>query len=172
MGLRVDADRTRSDIRDMFYKWGIDNFSISREQEEYVGGRIKRGEGVTVSYFKKGQWQRVFCNHSDYSENLRSIFLFLDRVRIAEKSGIAYQGLSSTKDIVASTYQNTGTDEKEALDDAYDVVGVKREDPDDLVDSIYKRKAQFFHPDKGGTNEQFSRLDAAYKLIMKSRGKG
>jgi hypothetical protein len=171
MGIRVDAQRTRIDLRDMFSKWGIENYSINREQEEYISGHIKRGDGVTVSYFKKGQWQRVFCNHSDFTENLRSIYHFLDRVRIAEKTGIAYQGLSSTKDIVTTVNQNTSTDELEALEDAYDVVGVKKEDPDELVDSIYKRKAQFFHPDKGGSNEQFRRLDTAYKLIMKSRGK-
>lgn len=47
----VDSNRTKTDLRHMFDIWGIEVFSIQREQEEFVGGRMKRGEGVTVQYF-------------------------------------------------------------------------------------------------------------------------
>lgn len=170
MGQRVDANRTRNDIRQMFFRWGIENFSIAREQEEFVSGRFKRGEGVTVSYFRKDEWQSVFCSRSIYSENLRSIFLFLDRIRIAEKQGVAYQGLSSTKDIVPTTNQNTKTEEQETLEDAYDVLGVSKDDPDELVRKVYNQKVQFYHPDHGGDQEKFKRITKALETIMKARG--
>jgi DnaJ-domain-containing protein 1 len=156
----------------MFDLWGIEQFSILREQEEYASGTLKRGNGVTVSYFRKGQWQSVFCNRSDYSENMRSIFLFLDRVRIAEKVGIAYQGLSSTKDIVTTFSQNTKTEDQENLEDAYDVLGVSKDDPDELIKKVYNQKVQFYHPDHGGDQEKFKRITRALDIIMKSRGNG
>lgn len=170
MGTRVDANRTRNDLRHMFDLWGIDQFSIMREQEEYVSGGMKRGNGVTVTYLRKGEWQTVFCNHSDYGDNMRSIFLFLDRVRIAEKSGISYQGLSSTKDLVRSS-SNAKLETEETLDDAYDVVGVKKDDPTDLIKKVYGDKIKYYHPDVAGGNESKSkRINAAYETIMKSRG--
>lgn len=171
MNSKVDANRTRNDIRHSFDMWGIEQFSIQREEEEFVGGRIKKGNGVTVRYLRKGSWQTVFCNKSaDYAENMRSIFLFLDRLRIAEKSGVSYQGLSSTKDLVKSTDNNAPTDEQESLEDAYDVVGVRKTDPIDLIKKIYIQKTQFYHPDHGGNEDDFKRITRAYETIMKARG--
>jgi len=169
MGRPVDANRTRNNLRHMFDLWDIQQFSIMREQEEYVSGGMKRGNGVTVSYFRKGEWQTVFCNLSDYGRNMRSIFLFLDRVRIAEKSGISYQGLSSTTDLVRSS-ANTRPAEQELLEDAYDVLGVSRDDPLELIKKIYTQKVNFYHPDKGGDPEKFKRLTRAYETITKARG--
>ncbi len=171
MARTVDANRTKTDLRHMFDLWGIDVFSIQREQEEFVGGRMKRGEGVTVQYLRKGEMQTVFCNHSDYGTNVRSIFLFLDRVRIAEKSGISYQGLSSTKDLVKSTAANAKSEEQETLEDAYDVLGVEESYTTEQVKSSYKLKANFFHPDKPGANaDKFKRIQRAYEAIMAHRG--
>ena len=169
MSLRVDATRTRSDIRQMFDKWGIEQFSILREQEEYRSGVLKRGNGVTVSFFRKGAWQHIFCNKSDYDQNIRSVFFFLDRIRIAEKAGISYQGLSSTKDIVTSTTYEPQKEEREILEDAYDVLGVSQDDPDDLIKKVYNQKVQFYHPDHGGDPEKFKRITNAFETIMSSR---
>ncbi|MDP2729146.1 MAG: DnaJ domain-containing protein [Dehalococcoidales bacterium] len=169
MGPRVDANRTRNDLRHMFDLWGIDQFSIIREQEEYVSGGVKRGNGVTVTYFRKGEWQTVFCNLSDFATNMRSIFLFMDRVRISEKSGIFYQGLSSTKDLVKSSF-DTKPAAEETLEDAYDVLGVSRDDPTELIKKVYVQKVKFYHPDKGGDPEKFKRITKAYEAIMADRG--
>jgi len=172
MGNSVDANRTRNDLRNMFSQWKVADYSIQREQEEYVGGWLKRGEGVTVQYLRKGEMQTVFCNHyEDYAKNIRSIFLFMDRVRIAEKSGISYQGLSSTKDLVKSTATDTKSEEQEGIDDAYDVLGVKADDTTEMVKKAYTMKVNFYHPDRpGGNDEKFKRVTRAYETIMKSRG--
>jgi len=168
MGRPVDANRTRGDLRHMFDLWDIEQFSIMRELEEYVSGGMKRGNGVTVSYFRKGEWQTVFCNLSDYARNMRSIFLFLDRVRIAEKSGISYQGLSSTTDLVRSSAHNRPA-EQETLEDAYDVLGVSKDDPIELIKKVYVQKVSFYHPDHGGDENKFKRVTQAYEAIMKAR---
>lgn len=171
MSKLIDANRTRNDLRHMFGIWGIEQFSIMREQEEYVSGGMKRGNGVTITYFRKGEWQTVFCNHSDYSQNMRSIFFFLDMVRIAEKTGISYQGLSSVKGLVKSDSTQSKSEAEESLEDAYDVLGVSSDDTTDLIKKVYQSKIQFYHPDKlGGDEVKFKRITKAFELIMKSRG--
>ncbi len=167
--MKVDANQTRNDLRHMFDIWRIEQFSIMREQEEYVSGGMKRGNGITVSYFRKGEWQTVFCNHSDYAANMRSIFFFLDRVRIAEKTGVSYQGLSSTKDLVKST-SNGKPEAEETLEDAYDVLGVSKDDQTELIKKVYQQKVNFYHPDHGGDVNKFKRITQAYETIMKIRG--
>lgn len=156
----------------MFDLWGIEQFSILREQEEFVSGGMRRGNGVTVSYLRKGAWQSVFCNHGDYQDNMRQVFLFLDRVRIAEKSGIAYQGLSSTKDLVSTgpAQGNGNSESKENFEDACDVLGVEPGASWDEVDRVYKVKVQFAHPDKGGDPEKFKRIQRAYEYIKQVKG--
>lgn len=168
--MRVDATRTRSDIRAMFLKWGVDQYTILRDQEEYKSGSIKRGEGVHVSYFRRGVWQQVYCDHSIFSDNLRSIFTFLDRVRIAEKVGIAYQGLSSTKDLVQTEQAGKTTGSEEDIEDAYDVLGVLPTDTDEVFKKVYNIKAMSYHPDKGGNTDDFKRLQRAYEIICEARG--
>lgn len=170
MGRTVDATRTRSDIRVMFQKWGVDQYTILRDQEEYKSGAIKRGDGVTVSYLRRGVWQRVYCDHSDFGDNIRSIYTFVDRIRIAEKVGIAYQGLSSTKDLVQTDQTGKTTGEQEDLEDAYDVLGVLPTDTEEVFKKVYGIKAMSYHPDKGGNEDDFKRLQRAYEIICKARG--
>ena len=52
-GKRLDANQTRNDIRHMFDQWDIQQFSIIREQEEYLNGVVKRGQGATVTYLRQ-----------------------------------------------------------------------------------------------------------------------
>jgi hypothetical protein len=168
---KVKAADTRDDIRHMFDLWSIDQFSIVREQEEFAGGKVLKGQGASVSYLRKDGWQTVSCTSAPtYDENLRSIFFFLDRIRIAEKAGVAYQGLSSAKDLVKTT-ADPKAQEAEDLEEAYDILGVKPTDSTDLVERVYKAKAQSFHPDAvGGDADKMKRLNAAHDLVMKQRG--
>ena len=65
------------------------------------------------------------------------------------------------------TQQSKAADE---LADAYDVLGVLSDDPMEMIESIYTRKAMFYHPDKGGNGEKFKRIAAAIEIIRKARG--
>lgn len=168
-GFPVGAEDTKKDMRDLFRKWGIDQWSIDREREEYTSGVIKRGDGVTVRYLRKTGWQTVYCNRRDYSENLRAIYLFLDRIRIGEKEGVAYQSLSSTKDLV-KTAVDTKAEEAENLEDAYDVLGVEPTDTIETIERVYRAKAQSYHPDTAtGDQPKMKRLNQAHDLILRSR---
>ena len=166
----VDVDRTRRDIRHQFAMWDIDpsEFEILWEEERDGGGRVLRRPGARVRYMRNGQWQEVACyGFPNRAENLRQCFLLLERLRIAEQHGVQYQGLTFTKDIATTSPEGS---RKEGLLDAYDILGVSPDDPVELIKDVFRRKSMYYHPDKGGTDEKFKRLDAAYKLIMQTRG--
>lgn len=165
MGKIVDVDITRSDIRDMFRKWNFDRSETEILWDESKDGR--RLPGAIVRYFRNNTWQEVSCRvFPTRAQNLRQIFLFLDRVRIAEDNGVSYTGLAGGKEIVPTSGE---PGRKEELLDAYDILGASPDDPIELIKDVYKRKANFYHPDRGGNPEKFKKLTAAYELICKSR---
>jgi len=165
-GKTVDTDVTRAAMRDMFRKWGIDRSETEILWEETKDGR--RLPGAVVRYMRNGKWQEVSCRaFPARAQNLRQVFLFLDRVRIAEGNGIVYTGLSGSKDLTAPDTEAT---RKESLLDAYDILGAAPDDPVELVKELYRKKSTYYHPDHGGDPEKFKRLTRAYELIMQSRG--
>jgi len=165
----VDIEQTRREIRHTFTLWDIDpsEFEIVWE-EDRTSGRIIRRPGATVRYLRNGQWQEITClAFPTRSQNLRQIFLLLDRLRKAEQQGVQYSGLTFTKDLVATSGESA---RKEDLLDAYDILGVSPDDPVKLVKDVYRQKVTYYHPDKGGSAEKFKRLTKAYEAVMESRG--
>lgn len=170
---RVDIERTREELRTNFALWDIDpsEFEIFYDEIKVEGGGIIRKPGANVRFLRQRKWQSISCSgFATRALNLRQCLLLIERLRIAEKHGVRYEGLSFTKEIVTSA----GTSERDRNQDileAYDFLGVKVDDPLELVEDVYRKKAQFYHPDKqGGSAEKFKRLTAAYELIKKSRG--
>jgi len=165
----VPIDQTRRDIRDTFRKWDIDpsEFEILYE-EDREGRQVIRRPGAIVRYMRNSTWQTVACyGFPTRSENLRQCFLLMDRLRIAEQHGIQYQGLTYSTDLAAVDRESA---KKEGLLDAYDILGVGPDDPLELLKDVYRKKSNYYHPDKGGDPEKFKKLTNAYNLIMKSRG--
>ena len=165
----VEVDQTRREIRHTFSLWDIDpsEFEIIWE-EDRTSGRILRRPGAKVRYMRNGQWQEVACyGFQRRPENLRQCFLLLERLRIAEQHGVQYQGLTFTKDIATTTGESS---RKEHLMDAYDILGVSPDDPIELIKDVFRRKSMYYHPDKGGTEDKFKRLNKAYELVLSNRG--
>jgi hypothetical protein len=173
MGKQVSIDQTRHEIREMFYKWGIDpsEWEITYQEEQLTTGVRRRLPGATIRYMRGGKWQTVSCfSKWDRNTNLRQLYLFLDRIRMGEKVGIQYQGLSYTKEVATTANGNGERERKEELLDAYDFLGASPDDPVDLIKDLYRKKSTYYHPDKaGGNGEKFKKLTASYELIMKSR---
>ena len=51
----------------------------------------------------------------------------------------------------------------------YGVLGVKPTDSDKVIDAIYKARAGLAHPDKGGDEEDFKKINQAYEKIKEIR---
>ncbi len=157
---RVTTEQTMRDLRSMFEKWEVDMWEPIPDQP--------RAPGLTLRYYRAGAWQQVHCNAFPLrDQNLRQIYLLLDRLRIAEKNGVSYTGLTSTREMVAATPEGQA---KTKLQDAYFILGVTPEDPTEMIRNIYRSKANFYHPDKGGDKDKFIALHAAYEAICQARG--
>ena len=165
-----DVDKTREDIRLEFRRWKIDA-SESEIIWEYDKSRpTVRLPGVEVRFMRNNAWQSISCyQFHTRGENLCQCLLLIKRLRIAERFGVQYKGLTSSK-AVAVTGNNEVQTEDDRLKDAYDRLGVTPKDSMDLVDRVYKVKSQYVHPDViGGNAEAFKSLTASYELIKKSR---
>ena len=57
-----------------------------------------------------------------------------------------------------------------ALDMAYNFFGLKHKASESEIKATYRRLALEYHPDKGGNQENFSKLAAFYDIIKKDRG--
>lgn len=51
------------------------------------------------------------------------------------------------------------------IDDPYETLGVTPETDPSVVDAAYKALVKEYHPDQGGTQEQFKRIKTAYERI-------
>jgi DnaJ-class molecular chaperone len=49
--------------------------------------------------------------------------------------------------------------------DPYDVLGVARGASDDMIKTAYRKKAKKHHPDKGGNEEDFLKIQDAYQIL-------
>ena len=157
-------DRTLVDLRDCFRKWEIDLFeAVPKEKVD----RGYRGPGMIVNYFRANKWQHLECFAFPRKEiNLRQCFLLLDRLRIAEQQGVSYAGLAYTTELVRATPEMRAHDD---LMEAYGILGASPDDPDGLIKDVYQKKCMFYHPDKGGDENKFKRLQNAYEVICKAR---
>jgi DnaJ domain len=172
MSWGVDIDKTRRDIRETFAKWNIKqgDYEIAWDDEGRERRVMPSRRGVKVRYFRNKVWQEVSClNFGTKSENLRQCFFLIDRLRIAERHGVQYQGLTYTKEVVNKNPVDTEKERRETLLEAYDILGASPDDPTSLIQDLYKKKCLYYHPDKGGTDEKFKRLQRAYELICQSR---
>lgn len=154
----VPVADTLRELRESFRKWEIDLW----EAVPLTDNRRGLG-GMAVRYYRAGVWQEVRCEDAlDKATNLRRCFHLVDRLRLAEAQGVVYSGLTSTRELVRATpdFQRQETEL-----DAYGVLGVSPDDPIDLIEDVYRRKAQYYHPDKGGEPEKFKRIQAAIDTI-------
>lgn len=62
-----------------------------------------------------------------------------------------------------------GVDDSDDLN-PYKILGVSETANQEEVKSAYRIKVNEHHPDKGGSNEEFIRIQAAYEVICKVRG--
>lgn len=53
------------------------------------------------------------------------------------------------------------------MNDPYVVLGVRKDDPPELIEAVYKLKAKFYHPDnsKTGNKDKFIAIKEAYNKI-------
>jgi DnaJ-class molecular chaperone len=53
------------------------------------------------------------------------------------------------------------------MNDPYEILGLASTATSSEIDKAYKRACMRFHPDRGGTNEDFIRISKAYKALKR-----
>ncbi len=173
MRLAIDVDKTRAEIRRQMQLWGTDasEFEVVWQEQRDGQGRITRMPGATLRYMRGGKWQVISCyGYPSRAANLRQILFLVERLRIAEQHGVQYEGLAYSTELTSAEPEGQ---RKQDILEAYDILGISPDDPLGLIDDVYRKKSMYYHPDKadkGGTDEKFKRLNAAYELIKKNRG--
>ena len=147
---------TRADIEDVFNKWGVSDWNAPFDRKTYQ--RV-----ATVRFVINGEEKRLSCDRfSEYHVNLRAIYLALAELRLASQRGILEQFRQFFKELPAAG-------ESTAIADPYKVMGVTPETPVEVVDAAFRALAKSAHPDTGGSEEQFKRLQRAYDMIKEQR---
>ena len=114
--------------------------------------------GVAAYFTRKGQRLCVPCDAwMDPRANMRAIGLTLGAIRGLERWGAGAMVNAAFAGFAALPEPGSGEDPWWA------VFGLEPTAPRPLVDEAYRRLAKFFHPDVGGENEDFLRLQRAYE---------
>ncbi len=157
---RVPWAQTKRQLEDCFYKWGAPAFNIwpSRIADARSDPRV-----IVEFTHPKGNTVSLTMDDQETAEdNLRVLFLALDAMRMNEKRGIG--------DVLGDAYLQLAAPEKQR--DPYEVLGIRPDTPETVMEASYKALAKVHHPDKGGDPEQFKELNDAYERIKADRGNG
>jgi hypothetical protein len=166
----VSAASSRHEIRRQLGLWNVgpEDYEIIWEFNPRFPG-LKIATGVRLRFLRQNAWQEISCFHfGNKDRNLGQIRLLLERLRVAEKQGVVYRGLTSSKAVIVSSAPEVGNGR---LGDDYDIMGADPGDSTDMLRHLYKVKSRYYHPDGMTPDaEKFKALTDASERIMKSRG--
>lgn len=159
----IDSDKTVSetlaDLRRVFKEWSIEDW-------EPVPGTD--GRSYSVRYLRSSQWTDISSQlQPTKSMNLRVCYQVIMYLRLWENRGVTgiAKGVTFVGGIVPSKNQD-----KEDYEQSCAVLGVEPTASVEEIKSVFRAKAQFAHPDKGGDEERMKRIQKAFDYIMKVKG--
>jgi len=158
---RKTVSQTLADLRRVFSKWEI---------EDWEPIPVEKGPGYTVRYFRNRIWTEIGSFYQPTKAmNLRVCYQVIDNMFRWEARGVT--GLVKGTAFMGGKLVTTGKGaERESFDEACAVLGVEPEASWEEIDRVYKVKAQFAHPDKGGDHQRFKRSLKAYDYLKKVKG--
>lgn len=126
---------------------------------------------VVVYFDRGGQRYAVPCDKWDnLRDNARAIAKYLDAKRAIERYGVA------TVDTEMSTQALPSGDEDVIVADSgeriapHEVLGVSEDAPDAVVRGAARSLKAGAHPDKGGSREEFQRIQNAEEAMLNGAG--
>lgn len=166
--LRTDKTwaETERAVRETFRKWGVLHFEILSalrgvqaqrwnqlpEQAEVAINFMHPETGAQIPVHSKAQDRAV--------DNFRVCYLALEAIRLNEARGIS--------DVVREAYLALPAPVRQR--DPYEVLGLRPDAPNALLEPTYRALAKERHPDAGGSSEAMTELNAAYERVKAERG--
>lgn len=159
----IDTDKivsqTLADLRRLFADWGIEEWEPIPEKD---------GRAYTVRYLKAGQWVAISSQlQPTKSTNLRVCYWVIKNLKLWENRGVT--GVAKGVTFVGGLVP-VKEGAREDFEECCATLGVEPDASWEEIDRVYKVKAQYAHPDKGGDPNRFKRIQKAYEYLRKVKG--
>lgn len=162
--IKASWSQTIGDIEECFAKWGVKQWQVrpmrepDRRSHWAAGGDLAK---VEITYEREGSPVTIDCAvHPDYHQNLRVLFFALDALRMNEVRGVT--------EIVKQAYGLLPAPARKR--DPWEVLGVRSDADEDVIDAAFRAKAKRLHPDMGGSAEAMAALNEAYEAAKRGVG--
>jgi len=154
------VSQTLADLRKLFGKW---------EVEDWEPIPVEKGPGYSVRYFRNKTWAEIGSFYQPTKAmNLRVCYQVIDNMFRWEARGVT--GVVKGTAFMGGELVTTKGGERESFDEACATLGVEPDTSWEEIDRVFKVKAQYAHPDKGGDPERFKRIQKAYDYLRKVKG--
>ncbi len=160
----IETDKTVSqtlvDLRKLLKEWGIEDW-------EPVPG--EDGRSYSVRYLRGNQWTEISSQmQPTKSMNLRVCYQVIQYLKLWENRGVT--GVAKGVTFVGGALVPTNNPDKEDYEQSCAILGVEPTVSIEEIKSVFRAKAQYAHPDKGGDPERFKRIQKAYEYVLKVKG--
>ncbi|MEA5387139.1 J domain-containing protein [Haloarculaceae archaeon H-GB11] len=175
-----DLEPTRKEsfqsIVDELERWGATAVRISTASQHYVDRpniphqHDKPDDvGVAAYYLREGgradEWHAIACDQwATQRENARAIALWARRMRLAERCGV-----TTAQSTHAAAQLPSGDEDAIAVagsEAPHEVLDVAPDAPADVVEAAARQKIKAAHPDNGGTQAAFQRVQNAREAML------
>lgn len=182
----LDQELRHLDVKEVVIQADVTDDDIRIDGMLRADARPRRPNIIIAAHTKFGPLQYLCDDCLRWQDNVRAIAMTLERLRMAERYGVTKRGeqytgfralpMGGSVASGAATFFNTADAAAEWLADCLRPNGHARQLSAQMIanrevfQTLYREAAKKFHPDNGGSVEDFQRLQAAKELIEKARG--
>lgn len=126
------------------------------------GGQQITDHGVSVYFARKGRQQCIACDKWDsMKDNLQAVRKTVEALRGIERWGTGEMVDAAFRGFDALPAQATAGDAWSKP--WYEVLGVAPDAPFEVIEAAYRALRRKAHPDAGGSDEAFNRVEQAFR---------
>lgn len=138
------------------------NLELRRDGLPYAQQREPHDAGVAVYFEWKGKQMVFACDRWDKAkDNVRAIEKTIEAMR-----GIERWGASDMLERALSAFEALPPPNGNSPKGWWEILGVAKTASKDEINAAFRKKAGDCHPDKGGTNQAMSELNAARQTAL------
>lgn len=173
-GFRVTRSTAFKNVLDELATWsGVTDVQLESGAEHQKTNPNKpyanatfEDPGVVVYFTKDGEQMAAACDRWDSPrDNAQDLYHYLHETRMQEQRGTVTAESEYDKLRLPSADDSVTVEPP-----AYAVLGVEPDATDDEILSAYRDRVKESHPDRGGSESEFQRVQNAYDELRSERG--
>jgi len=170
-GFRVTRSTAFQNVLDELRTWdGITDVQLDsgaehqkRDPNKPYANASYDDPGVVVYFQKNGEDMAAACDRWDNPrDNAQDLYHYLHETRMQEQRGT----VTAESEYEKLRLPSGDDDAVEAAPPAHVVLDVTPDAPESVVESAYRAKLKEVHPDRGGSVEEFKRVQKAKKELL------